>query len=50
MVTVWSKRAKGQLQKAFNYIAQDSPRSAAKSETRLLILVLILPKILKYIP
>lgn len=30
MVTVWSKRAKAELQKAYEYISQNSPQSAAK--------------------
>ncbi|WP_276502398.1 type II toxin-antitoxin system RelE/ParE family toxin [Terrimonas pollutisoli] len=36
MVTVWSKRAKPDLQKAYEYIAQDSLESAVKVRDELI--------------
>lgn len=36
MVTVWSKRSKASLQKAFEYISKDSPQNAAKVRDELI--------------
>lgn len=37
MVTVWSKKAKLQLQKAFNFIKQDSLQNAEKVRNEIII-------------
>lgn len=44
MVTVWSKRAKSELKKAYEYIREDSPQSAAKVRDEIIDITLDLPK------
>lgn len=44
MVTVWSKRAKIELIKAYEYIREDSPQNAAKVRDEIIDLTLDIPK------
>ncbi len=44
MVTVWSKRARVELQKAFEFIAIESPQNALKVTNTIVDLSLELPK------
>jgi plasmid stabilization system protein ParE len=44
MVTVWSKGARMELRKAYEYILQDSPQNAAKVRDEIIDLTLDLPK------
>jgi plasmid stabilization system protein ParE len=44
MVTVWSKRAKTELQKVYEYIMQDSPQGAIKVRDEIIDMTLDLPK------
>lgn len=44
MVTVWSKRAKAELQKAFEYICRDSPQNAAKVRDEIIDMTINLSK------
>ncbi|SEW44752.1 Plasmid stabilization system protein ParE [Chitinophaga sp. YR573] len=43
MVTVWSKQAKAELQKAYEYIFQDSPLNAAKVRDEIIDITIDLP-------
>jgi plasmid stabilization system protein ParE len=43
MVTVWSKRATLELNKAYEYIREDSPQSAAKVRDEIIDITLDLP-------
>lgn len=43
MVTVWSKRAKTELKKAYEYILQDSPQNAVKVRDEIIDITLNLP-------
>jgi plasmid stabilization system protein ParE len=44
MVTVWSKRAKAELKKAYEYICQDSSQNAAKVRDELIDITIDLPR------
>jgi len=44
MVTVWSKRAKNELTKAFEYISLESPQNARKVVETIVDLTLALPE------
>ena len=44
MVTFWSKRARIELQKAYEYIRDDSPQNAVKVRDEIIDLTLDLPK------
>ena len=44
MVTVWSKRAKTELIKAYEYIREDSPQNAAKVRDEIIDISIDLPK------
>ena len=44
MVTVWSKRARTELKKAYEYIREDSPQNAIKVRDEIIDITLHLPK------
>ena len=44
VITVWSKRAKAELQKAYKYIYKDSPQNAAKVRDEIIDITIALPQ------
>jgi len=44
MLTVWSKRAKNELTKAFEYISLESPQNARKVVETIVDMTLVLPR------